>query len=335
MDTHSMSVLGLTSAEENVYRHFLRNPGTPAHQAPAVFPPDQDGAGRAIRRLRELWLLHGDDESTWATDPGVAVPRLAEKQLDSAHRTVRQLVDTRPILWSLQRDRPGPREEPSPLGGGAALRRLEDLRQVRAHIDQLAFTTRSEVLAAEPYDALSPENIAHARHLDLRCLSRGVSIRSLVRARALEDPATLEYLRELHAGGARIRVADELSELILVYDRRTALVPIDARDTGRGALCTEEDGLVNSLVGLFERLWAAAADFAGPTAPDSGEAARLTDAQQLVLTAMCAVSKDETGARQAGMSLRTYRRHISDLLRLLGARNRAQAALLARERGWV
>ncbi|MFF8958061.1 helix-turn-helix transcriptional regulator [Streptomyces sp. NPDC014894] len=335
MNTHSMSVLGLTSTEEDVYRHFLRNPGTPEREVHGVFPPDRGSVARAVARLRDLWLLHGDGESTWATDPGVAVPRLAEEQLDTAHRTMRQLVNTRPILRSLQRDRPGPESASFLPGGDAALFRLEDLRQVRAHIDQLAFNARSEVLAAEPYDALSPENIAHARHLDLRCLRRGVRVRSLVRAKALQDLRTLDYLRELHFAGASIRVADELSELILVYDRRTALVPIDARDTGRGALCTEEDGLVNSLVGLFERLWAAAADFAAPAAADSGRAARLTDTQHLVLTVMCAASKDETGAREAGMSLRTYRRHISDLLRLLGARNRAQAALLARERGWV
>ncbi|WP_372346592.1 hypothetical protein [Streptomyces sp. KL116D] len=50
---------------------------------------------------------------------------------------------------------------------------------------------------------------------------------------------------------------------------------------------------------------------------------------------MCTVSKDETGARQVGTALRTYRRYISELIRILGAENRAHAALLARERGWI
>ncbi|MEU2593533.1 helix-turn-helix transcriptional regulator, partial [Streptomyces albidoflavus] len=36
-----------------------------------------------------------------------------------------------------------------------------------------------------------------------------------------------------------------------------------------------------------------------------------------------------------GVSVRTYRRHVADLMQLLGAASRAQAALLARERGWV
>ncbi|MFD3658166.1 helix-turn-helix transcriptional regulator [Streptomyces sp. NPDC058620] len=333
MNTHSMSVLGLTSTEEDIYRHFLRNPGTPEHEAHGVFPPDRESGVRAIARLRELWLLHGDDQSTWAMDPLVAVPRLAGEQLDTAHRTMRQLVDVRPILGSLRSD--GPASGTGFPGEGAALCRLEDLRQVRARVSQLAFGARSEVLATEPYDALSPENAAYAQHLDLGRLSKGVRVRVLVRGTALADPGTLDRLRHLHLGGAAVRVADELSELILVYDRHAALVPIDARDTGRGALYTEESGLVSSLVGLFERLWAAATDFAGLVAADTGQVARLTDTQRLVLTVMCAASKDETGAREARMSLRTYRRHISDVLRLLGACNRAQAALLARERGWV
>jgi DNA-binding NarL/FixJ family response regulator len=36
-----------------------------------------------------------------------------------------------------------------------------------------------------------------------------------------------------------------------------------------------------------------------------------------------------------GVSVRTYRRRIAELLAALGAGNRAQAALIARERGWI
>ncbi|NEE26163.1 helix-turn-helix transcriptional regulator, partial [Streptomyces sp. SID7982] len=34
-------------------------------------------------------------------------------------------------------------------------------------------------------------------------------------------------------------------------------------------------------------------------------------------------------------SVRTYRRHVADVLRILGATSRPHAALLARERGWI
>ncbi|GAA3473309.1 hypothetical protein [Nonomuraea roseola] len=335
MQGHAMSVLGLTCAEEDVYRYFLRHPRTPAHEIHGVFSFGEERATRAISRLRDLGLLHGDDESTWATEPCVAVPRLVEERLEAMHRTMRQLTNPWPLLRSLQRDRQEPQLSGTAGGAGATLRRLEDLREVRAHIDELAFSVQEEVLVAEPYDTLSPENIAHGRPIDVRCLRRGVRIRNLVRTSALEDPATLSYLRELHDDGAQIRVADELSELMLVYDRHTALLPIDLHDTARGALRIEESTLVGSVISLFERLWAAATDFAKLTAPGAGQITLLSEAQQRVLIFMCTVSKDEVGAQRAGMSLRTYRRHIADLLRMLDAGNRAQAALTARERGWV
>ncbi|CAH9419835.1 MULTISPECIES: helix-turn-helix transcriptional regulator [Streptomyces] len=57
--------------------------------------------------------------------------------------------------------------------------------------------------------------------------------------------------------------------------------------------------------------------------------------ERRVLVSMCTVGKDEAGARKLGVSVRTYRRHVADLIQTLGATSRAQAALLARERGWI
>lgn len=118
----------------------------------------------------------------------------------------------------------------------------------------------------EPYTRLSPENIARSRPLDLRCLARGVSIRNVVRHSALADPPTAAYLRELATAGAHIRVADEgeAGERLLVYDRRTVLVPLDPRDTARGALLAHKSGLVANIIALFEKIWAQAAPWTRP-----------------------------------------------------------------------
>jgi DNA-binding NarL/FixJ family response regulator len=43
--------------------------------------------------------------------------------------------------------------------------------------------------------------------------------------------------------------------------------------------------------------------------------------------------KDETAARELGLSLRTYRRRVADLMAALGADSRFQAGLRARELG--
>lgn len=64
-------------------------------------------------------------------------------------------------------------------------------------------------------------------------------------------------------------------------------------------------------------------------------APRPSGIERRVLVSMCTVGKDEAGARELGVSVRTYRRHVADLMQTLGAASRAQAALLARERGWI
>ncbi len=50
--------------------------------------------------------------------------------------------------------------------------------------------------------------------------------------------------------------------------------------------------------------------------------------------ALTPATKDESGARDLGISVRTYRKHVASLMPRLQATNRFQAALLARERGW-
>ncbi|MBM7437311.1 helix-turn-helix transcriptional regulator [Streptomyces sp. HB132] len=333
MAEHEMLVLGLSHIEEDVYRHLLRNPGIEVDDIHLLLRHEAEPTRRSVRRLRELKIIQEVDGVARACEPELVVARLAEQRLEELYDDIRSLTRLRPLVDSLGREIP----EPEPDEDHRPVERLTGLEAIRTRLDELAFFAREEVLAAEPYDALTPENIENSRPLDMRCLRRGVNCRSLIRRTALEDGPTRAYLLELTAAGARIRVLDELDELMLVYDRRTALVPLDPGNTSRGALCSTEEGIVTTVVNNFERLWAGAGDLTalleqrGESLRDSG----LTAVQGKVLRLMCTVGKDEIGAREAGIALRTYRRHISDLMQLLGAENRAHAALLARERGWV
>ncbi|MEU2251329.1 helix-turn-helix transcriptional regulator [Streptomyces sp. NPDC019224] len=328
-----MLVLGLSSIEEDVYRHLLRNPGIDVEDIHVLLRHEAEPTRRSVRRLRELKIIQDVDGVTRACEPELVVARLAEQRLEELYDDIRSLTHLRPLLDSLGREIP----EPDSGEDRRSVERITGLEAIRTRLDELAFFAREEVLAAEPYDALTPENIENSRPLDMRCLRRGVSCRSLIRRAALEDGPTRAYLTELTAAGARIRVLDELNELMLVYDHHTALVPLDPANTAKGALCSQEEGIVTTVVNNFERLWAGADDLTslleqrGEETGGSG----LTETQGKVLRLMCTVGKDEIGAREAGVALRTYRRHISDLMQLLGAENRAHAALLARERGWV
>ncbi|MET9981767.1 helix-turn-helix transcriptional regulator [Streptomyces rochei] len=326
-----MGLLGLDAMEERVYRHFLRYPGTTAEDIHLLFDAPQQDVRAVLDHLIELSLLRpsaGDDTLT-AADPEIAVGLLTDRRLSELHHELQQVTRPRHLVDELRAEQ-GARP---PAGGG--VERMTDLAQIRHRIDDLAFFARREILSVEPYQALTPENIEHARPLDARCLRRGVRIRNVVLREALDDPGTAAYLRELSSLGAEIRVAPDIAERVLVYDRHTALVPTDPGDTSRGALIAREPGLVAGLLSLFEKIWEQATDLDRVLGAPPEDEVTLSPVELDVLRSMCRVTKDEIGARELGVSLRTYRRHVADVLRVLDASNRPHAALLARERGWV
>ncbi|MCT2589692.1 LuxR C-terminal-related transcriptional regulator [Streptomyces sp. N2-109] len=337
-----MSVFGVSPEEEEMYRHFLRNPDTPVEDIHLRLHTDRASAQRALRRLYDFGLLRQptrdgapDDKpgGVLPISPEIAVSRLMDRRMHELHEELLRVTQSRHVIDALRAET-GARVPP-PQG----IEQLGDLAQIRSRIDDLAFFARDEILSVEPYTELSPENIEHARPLDMRCLRRGIRIRSVVLSKALKHAPTAGYLRELAAQGAMIRVADDVSERLLVYDRRTALVPVDPEQPSRGALLAYESGLVANIIALFEKIWDQAGDLPAatgdvPVHPATGDSA-LSEMEQRVLRSMVSAGKDEAGARDLGISVRTYRRHVADLMRGLGAASRAQAALLAREHGWI
>jgi hypothetical protein len=329
-----MDLLGVTAVEEDLYRHFLRSPHSSVEDACLLLPHPAQDVRTALARLRDRRMVTCDGDLAWASEPEVVVSWLAEEKLQQLHEQMRLLVNLQPIIDALKSDGRSVGEVFAP-----GVSRLTGMASIRARMDHQAFTARTELLRITPYDTFNVVGPDHIRPLDMRCLRRGVRVRNLVRPCALRHPTTAAYLRETAAAGAEVRVSGTLSEIMLVYDQRTALIPVNTRDASQGALLVREAGLVTTLVKQMERLWESGytpGETPAPAGtPDGGGSARPTEAQRKVLSAMCTASKDEAGARAAGMSLRSYRRHIADLIRTLGAENRVHAVLLAREAGWI
>ncbi|POX38807.1 hypothetical protein C3486_21240 [Streptomyces sp. Ru73] len=160
-------------------------------------------------------------------------------------------------------------------------------------------------------------------------------MRTLIGAAALDDPTTMDYARELIGRGAQIRISYAPLERLIICDRSAALTPLDPARTAKGAVLIRESGLVAALVALFERMWSAAQELPPAEDAESQGTEPLSRLERKVLKSLYTVDKDESGARELGISVRTYRKHVANLMRRLGATNRIQAALLARERGWL
>ncbi|WP_049574228.1 helix-turn-helix domain-containing protein [Streptomyces sp. SBT349] len=334
-----MAVLGVSQSEELVYRHFLRHPNSIATDLHLTLDIERETAGEALGRLLRLRLLRPGDppECLTPADPEIAVARLTELRLQHLYEEVRRITRSQHIVAALRAES---RPEPAVADAGGAgtrpsVEQLGGWPEISGRMEDLTFFAREEILSVEPRPDVTSEQSGHLRALDLRALRRGVRRRMVVLASALDHAPARTRLAELATHGARIRVAPEVSFHVVAYDGKAALMPQDPCDIGRGALLVHGGVLLTSMVGLFEKIWDQAEDVSVELSGPAGTEVGLSTAELQVLTLMCTVGKDETGARDLGVSVRTYRRHIADLMRRLGASTRAQAALLARERGWL
>lgn len=160
----------------------------------------------------------------------------------------------------------------------------------------------------------------------------GATVRKVFRSGTLLDPGWSHRLDHIRSRpGVSIRVTgDEVNETIIL-DRRVAILAGDRRAGERTySIITQRDA-VQGVTSLFEAAWRASTDL------DVHDAAS-AEIRQLapqVLDFLGAGVKDESAARAMGLSVRTYRRRVAELMDALGAESRFQAGVRARELGLV
>jgi DNA-binding NarL/FixJ family response regulator len=161
----------------------------------------------------------------------------------------------------------------------------------------------------------------------------GVAVDKLLSPTALGDEQHRTELREVSAGGARIRISSSpLPHETIIIDRRVMILAGAAGPRGREFTVTTSETLVAGVYALFRATWDAATDF---TAYLRGDAPHLDDSARTILRTLGAGLTDETAARNLGTSLRTYRRRVAELLVALEADSRFQAGLRAGSLGIV
>ncbi|MDX3574895.1 DNA-binding response regulator [Streptomyces sp. ID05-47C] len=156
-------------------------------------------------------------------------------------------------------------------------------------------------------------------------------VRKLLSPAALADEHSRAHLRELVDQGALVRIASAaLPHETIVIDRRLAILAGLNGPGGREYTLTTAPTLVGGVYALFDAAWETATDL---KAFLRGEQPRLDTASRTVLRLLGSGATDEKAARELGMSLRTYRRRVAELLTTLEADSRFQAGIRAGELG--
>jgi DNA-binding NarL/FixJ family response regulator len=158
-----------------------------------------------------------------------------------------------------------------------------------------------------------------------------LAVRKLWSPRVLADEAQRAHLRQLGAAGAQVRISSApLPHETIILDRRVAILAGPPSPLGREYTVTTSPVLVGGVYSLFTAAWEAAV---GLGVYLRGEVPELAPEAQAILRALGAGLTDEAAARQLGISLRTYRRRVAELMAALEAGSRFQAGVRAGELG--
>ncbi|GAA3254631.1 LuxR C-terminal-related transcriptional regulator [Nonomuraea helvata] len=323
-DDNALAAVGVDAEDERIYRDLLRHPRATLPELAAHTGRTAVALRRACSRLEALGLVSrmaGRPVRWVPTRPDVAVAALISRREEGLAQA--RLAALALLAETPRTENQSPEELVEVVQGQAA---------VVQRFTQLQQTATEELLVLDrpPY-AQDPakQNVA-----EMERLAHGLLVRGIYDASALEIPGKLRLAQESAAAGEQARVSPEVPMKLAIADRKTAILPLstDASAYADSAVIVHSSTLLDALVTLFEVLWRSALPLPVKPSAAGSSPAELPDPE--LFTLLAAGLKDESVARQLGVSLRTVHRRVSELMDLLGARTRFQAGLLAARRGW-
>lgn len=330
--------LGFSEAAETLYRFLLQEPmvGDEVAAQKLGVPVEEVVTARAqliqTGLIRDSW----DDNSSIAFgNPQLLLDAALRRQETELAQRQEALAESRLGLQSLLIDYLEATSQPSMAGEVVELVGKEAIQR---ELETWSHKVRRELLALHPDTSYTAEQLASAQAMDLAALARGVKIRSVYREDCRNDPAVRAYHQAVTKHGAQVRYTKLVPARLLVFDRQAGMIPSHTADNRRAALRLEGEGVAAMLVLSFDLVWSQAT-----AAECNGLAQRIdapsvegpTDLDRILLQLLSMGVKDEAAARHLGVSVRTVRRQIADLMVRLEAGSRFEAGMQAAMRGWL
>jgi DNA-binding CsgD family transcriptional regulator len=324
--TSVLTALGLGPDEERIYQQLLPLSGGKLSDVATVIGVPVARLPEVLRTLLERGLITIEGRRLSVLPVAAVVTQLIAEQAevaDQARDRLRDLAQAIPYLVaSAARPGPGQMEELGSLdgelsAGGNALQLLTDLIE----------TSKGDLLWWRPDAWLLPREAAISVVVG-RAVASGRRSRAIYPMRALHEAP--EVLQARARQGEQVRVIDEMPTRMLVIGGTHAILPEPLGFADEPRLLVRQPAIVGALTLLFERYWEQATAL-----PDLDTRRPRVDVRGSLLRQLAAGAKDEQIARTLGLSLRTVRRRVADLMIELGADTRFQAGAEATRRGWL
>jgi DNA-binding CsgD family transcriptional regulator len=324
-----LEALGFTPLEERVYDLLVSRGRLSLTDVQALGDGEPERQREALERLVSKGLvrrLAGPDQEFVVAPPEYAIEVLIADRMSALQAVREASVDLAARVRSMTTVL-APTELLEVVSGEGSVRQLF-LQVIESAREEIAVFDRPPY-AAEVNEAMSGQ----AQRLS----DGGLRLRTVFDRSLLEDPVHVHRILQGVENGERARVARVPLKLAII-DGEWAMLPLlhaQGQSTPEAVVIVRRSVLLDSLVALFESVWQHAVEVKPRT-----EAAQLLtgtpegELRQLAHL-LAAGMTDVAIARHLGISERTLRRRLKDLMDELGVDSRFVAGVRAAARGWL
>lgn len=322
-----LEAVGLSRIEEHTYELLVTRGRMSLIAVIAESPDKPELLRQALDTLVEKGLLRrlaGPEQEFVVAPPEYAIEVLIAQQMSAL-----QAVRTRTAELADRVRRVTQGDDPSEL---VEIVSGED--SVRQLFLQIISSAREEIAVFDrpPYAV----DVNETMNEQATRMSSGLRMRTVFDRSLLEDPPQVRRILQGIAAGEQGRVARVPLKLALI-DREWAMLPLlHAGDTTpEAAIIVRRSVLLDSLLALFESVWEHAAELK-PQTGDELLLAGTSEGDLRQLAHLLAAGMTEIAiAHHLGVSQRTVRRRIKDLMDELRVDSRFAAGVRAAGRGWL
>lgn len=320
-----LDLVGLTADDEDFYLRLLRSSGSSVRNLSEASGIPESVLEQELRRFADAGLVRVVDGLVRTVGPemafGPVLTAEAARVQDEAERldVVRHTLPTLVAEHASSRER---RERPvqaEVVEGG------DFVEMFRGLCDQ----AEGDLCWLRP-DQWQLSTAGDMNDLLRTLMEQGRSSRAIYPAGALEKaPDALRVRADL---GEHVRLLDAVPSRMAMIVGAAVLLPEQWGVPTSRRLLVREPAVVDGFLALFDTWWDRSVSVPGL---DEGSVTVGLQTRQLLLQQLAAGAKDENIARALGMSLRTVRRRVAELMDQLGVESRFQAGVEAVRRGWI
>ena len=322
-----LSALGLPREEERLYQRALPLSGSSRDIVASALGITTDAVAGVLEPLTSRGIARFDGDARLHVLPLTEVVTLfLRREADAALEARVRLADLAgavPFLTAAT-TRPGPHDVESAVPLDGELTSGGNPLQLLTNIIE---ESRGDLLWLRPDAWRMPRESAMAKVV-AAAVASGRRSRAIYPVLALHEAPDALLARA--QAGEQVRVIADLPTRLVVLGTTHAILPEPLGFADEPRVLVRQRSMVEALTLLFELMWERAAPV-----PDLDLGEARPDLRRFLLQQLAAGAKDEQIARTLGISLRTVRRRVADLLIDLGVDSRFQAGVEAVRRGWL